>query len=319
MLAQKIQYIQLKCSNLFFRNIFKVLYKLSHTGQAKHNRRFWPYYQVERDANQGLQKIYFKHQLVVDNTQPITPKNTQCMMLATGPSVGQIPQNAFQQADMDYIGLNGAIAMSDVHFAYYVIIDHNFIDSRFDLVKKVLERDCIFYTTPRCLDQILRKVLFNEIRCQFRVIEPITRNEIEPMLGSRQVIDFNQDYIFSAQGIGFSKQVHTAVFDYFTVAYVALQIINALRYETVYLAGLDMNNFAQPRFYEDRENKQPTLLDRSLDATLPAFALAATFFQQQGVQVINLSEQSAVESFTKINPNHIWSDSKINASSDSNN
>jgi hypothetical protein len=58
MIPKKLQTLQLFFSNLCFRNIYKVVYKLSHSNQYKHNRRFWPYYQVERDTENGLQKLF---------------------------------------------------------------------------------------------------------------------------------------------------------------------------------------------------------------------------------------------------------------------
>lgn len=75
-------------------------------------------------------------------------------------SVQQIPPEVFTRSDIDYVGLNGAISMPNVVFKHYVIIDHNFVESRFDLVLKVLNSNCTFYTTPRCLDSILRKFYF---------------------------------------------------------------------------------------------------------------------------------------------------------------
>ena len=60
------------------------------------------------------------------------------------------------------------------------------------------------------------------------------------------------------------------------------------------------------RKYESAENKQPTLLDRSLDFTLPAFDLAAQFFKAQGITVYNLSEHSAVEAFPKVNAKDLF-------------
>jgi hypothetical protein len=56
-------------SNYILRNIYKLIYKYSHPKAYKHNRRYWPYYQVERTPEGDLQKIYIKKQQIVDNTQ----------------------------------------------------------------------------------------------------------------------------------------------------------------------------------------------------------------------------------------------------------
>ena len=293
-------------SNYILRNIYKLIYKYSHPKAYKHNRRYWPYYQVERTPEGDLQKIYFKKQQIVDNTQLDSSPNLKCMLIATGPSVHKLEKSNLQQPNIDYIGVNGAIALNDVKFKYYVIIDHNFTNNRFDLVTKVLSNSsCTLFTTPRCLDLILRKIRFENIICKIKVIEPITENEVERFLGERIRINKVQDYFHMHNNLGFSSHIFNAVFDYFTVAYVALQIAYHLKYKDIYIAGLDMNNFSQPRFYEDKENKQPTMLNQYLDVTLPAFHTAASFLKSQKINVYNLSLESAVDAFEKINPEQL--------------
>jgi Kdo-III transferase WaaZ len=292
--------IRLSIPHLILRNIYKVIYKYSHSKALKHNRRYWPYYAVERNEFTGINKIFFKKQLIVDNTQtPSTQK--KCMLVATGPSIQDIPDSVFQQHDMDYFGVNGAISLTHVHFKYYIIIDHNFTTKRFDLVQKVLKSECIFFTTPRCLDLILRSVKPENIRCQMKVIETITEGKVERLMGHRETVNLDHPYYFTANGKGFSKHIQDAVFDYFTVSYVALQIIHSLAAKEIYLAGLDMNNFNQPRFYENSENKQPTMLDQYIDDVLPAFDLASTFLKTENTHVYNLSPTSAINAFEKLN------------------
>lgn len=288
-------------SNLILRNIYKVLYKYSHPKAYKHNRRYWPYYAVERNQYSGINKIFFKKKLVVDNSIQ-TQAQKKCMLVATGPSIHNIPREMLCREDIDYLGVNGAISLDHVNFKYYVIIDHNFTTKRFDLVTKVLQRDCIFFTTPRCLDLILRQVKPEQIQCQLKVIEPITEGEIERFLGIRERVDLSKPDYFVMNNQGFSMHIQDAVFDYFTVAYVALQIIYSLNAKEIYLAGLDMNNFNQPRFYENSENKQPTMLDQYLKDLLPAFDIGNIFLKSQEIKVYNLSPLSAVNSFEKIDP-----------------
>lgn len=299
--------IQLRLSNLICRNVFKVMYKFSHPKAYKHNRRYWPYYQVERNEHGGIDKVYFKNKLISDNSFVPEQNHPKCMLVTTGPSVKSIPTAAFTRTDVDYMGVNGAISLAHTDFKYYVIIDHNFTENRFDLVQKALQRCQVFFTTPRCLDLILRKLDPSEIPCKIRVIEPITDGKIERFMGPRVDANVNYEHFYFdlVQSKGFAKHIHNAVFDYFTVAYVALQIIHQLEYSNIYLAGLDMNNFNQPRFYEQSGNKQPTMLDYYLqDEILPAFETAACFLKQQNVQVHNFSFESAVNAFTKLDPAH---------------
>lgn len=227
------------------------------------------------------------------------------MLIATGPSIKTLDQEIFKKNDIDYIGVNGAISLNEIKFSRYIIIDHNFIESRFDLVQKVLDTNCIFFTTPRCLDAILRKVDFKNIACQIKTIETIKDNIVEVFLNKEMRIETNKEYFFFRNNLGFSENIFSGVFDYFTVAYVSLQIINNLGYEQVYIAGLDMNNFNKPRFYENIEDKQSTLLDIHTHDVLNAFNTAALFFKEKEVCVFNLSKHSAVDAFEKIDCNNI--------------
>ncbi len=305
-MSQPIISAQRFFSNYILRNLYKFIYKYSHPKSYKHNRRYWPYYQVERSPDGDLQKIYFKKQLIVDNSQLNFSPNRKCMLIATGPSVHQLETSYLQRSDIDYIGVNGAIALSGVKFKYYVIIDHNFTNNRFDLIENVLKTSfCTLFTTPRCLDLILRKIKLENILCAIKVVEPITEGEIERFLGERIRVTETPNYFHIYDRLGFSSHIFNAVFDYFTVAYVALQITYHLKYKDIYIAGLDMNNFSQPRFYENKENKQPTMLNQYLDVTLPAFDAAARFLKSQQINVYNLSQNSAVKAFEKIPPEQL--------------
>ncbi|MDA0695332.1 MAG: lipopolysaccharide biosynthesis protein [Proteobacteria bacterium] len=292
--------------NYILRNIYKFIYKICRPNTYKHNRRFWPLYQVERNITGDLQKVFFRKTLVSDNTSPITPFNKKCMLITTGPSVNTLDPTIFNQNDIDYIGVNGAISLKNIHFSHYIIIDHNFIDCRFDLVQDVLKTDCIFFTTPRCLDMILRRINFQDIHCQIKTIETIKNHLVEVFLDKETTINREHKAFCFSNNFGFSKNIFSGVFDYFTVAYVALQIAYYLDYQEIYLAGLDMNNFSKPRFYENTENKQPTLLDLHIDNVLSAFDNAAHFLSQQNIKVFNLSSDSAVQSFPKIDVNVLF-------------
>lgn len=281
------------------RSIYKLIYKIFFPKSLKHNRRYWPLYAVKRDEQNRIQKIYYRKKLVSDNLAPNHIVNQKCMLIATGPSIQQLDPEILHRPDIDYIGMNGAITLNSVKFSSYVIIDHNFIDSRVDLVKKVLATNCSLFTTPRCLEIILRLIKFEEIICQIKVIETITDDIVETFLGPAKKFDRNENDFFIYNHLGFSQDIFKGTFDYYTVAYVSLQVAHALNYKQIYLAGLDMNNLSQPRFYENSNCQQPTTLNHHLDAIFKAFDTAAAFLKEKKIQVFNLSQQSAIKSFEK--------------------
>jgi len=289
-------------SDAISRRIYKFIYKHSHPRSHRHNRLYWPHYRVERNSQGELERIHFKGQLVVDNTQLECNHNKTCMLVATGPSIRNVNRECFHRSDIDYVGVNGSISLEDVDFSYYVIIDYNFTRNRFDLVEKVLGTRCTLFTIPRCLDLVLRRVEYSRIRCRIKVVELVCEGQIERFFGPKEQVDISKDHFYEYRSFWFSTHIHDAVFDYFTVTYVALQVVCALKYKKIYIAGLDMNNFSQPRFYEGTDNKQSTMLDQYSTVILPAFDAAAMYFQTNNIQAFNLSAASAVQSFEKIAP-----------------
>lgn len=56
-----------------------------------------------------------------------------------------------------------------------------------------------------------------------------------------------------------------------------------------------MTNFSQPRFYETQQNQLPSYLATKVEnLVMPSFALAANVLQQEQIQVINFSPESAI-------------------------
>lgn len=289
--------------SFLFRKIFKYLYKITHSKAYNHNRRYWPYFRIERDQNGFLRKVFYQNQLIANNTYLKTPTNDTCMIVATGPSINHIPKESFQKKNVDYLGLNGAVSLNNARFDYHIIIDYDFITNKFDLVSRILNHpNCILFTTPRCLELILRKYSHKQIRCELKIIEIITENKLERFMDTKVYITKPRPYFYMNENIGFSTEIFDAVYDYYTVAYVALQIAYTLNYKKIFLAGLDMNNFHEPRFYETIENAQPTRLQQDFKAISHAFNVAASFFKNKQIQVFNLSKSSSIDAFTKIDP-----------------
>lgn len=85
------------------------------------------------------------------------------------------------------------------------------------------------------------------------------------------------------------------VVDAGTVMYWALQVLYFLGFKKIYIAGLDLNNFNQPRFYENFNTMLPSFLeDKIKNIVFPAMELASHVFKKDNITVINLSPQSAL-------------------------
>ena len=98
--------------------------------------------------------------------------------------------------------------------------------------------------------------------------------------------------VFAAESrmLGFSQDIRCGIFDAGTVAYWALQIIAYLGFKQLFIAGLDMNNFHQPRFYETEQDRLPTFLaDKVESLVIPAFRHAGAIMKKQQIAIKNLS------------------------------
>ena len=291
-------------TNYFFRVLFKVIFKVISNKEQKHNRRLWPYYSIIRNDDDEIEKVFFNNDLIIDQTHRVinTQHNKDLMLIASGPSIKNLPKTFFTSEKIDYMGVNGSISLDYVKFKYYVIIDHTFIMNKFDLVEKILSLNLTLFTNPRCLDLILRRKKIESIQCKIRIIEMINnKKQKENFMKELKNIDVNSNNFYIKNGFGFSKNSSYAIFDYFTVAYSALQIIYSLNYKNIYLAGIDLNNFSEPRFYENKNNIQKSYLYVNSHLVLQAFDVAAQLLEKEKIKVINLSQDSALECFEKSN------------------
>lgn len=78
-----------------------------------------------------------------------------------------------------------------------------------------------------------------------------------------------------------------------TVAFTALQFALAAAPERILLAGIDLSNDAQPRFYEGRD-RAPSGLSAGLERILDGFALAREQAGRRGIAVTCASPVSAL-------------------------
>lgn len=291
---------------MFFGNRFckwmcKTIYRLSHTSEYKHNKNLWPFFKVCRTASGSIDTVFYK-KYRVDNVSNIenSKKERPLIIMATGPSVGSIDQRFFDDR-FDYIGVNGAIAMTSIPYSWYAIIDRDFVIQRSDFVRDIVSRDgLVLFCTCATLESILSVVAKSDIRCKFHIFESAVGLKIYKFLQATVAFKPDDERFHWHNGIGFSDDIHQALFDYGTVAYTALQIGCALGYEKIYIAGLDMNNFHAPRFYETEHNKLGTRLDKDFDGIIQSFIAARVYCDEHNIKVINLSPDSAVDAFPKM-------------------
>lgn len=294
------------------RTFFKQVYRYSHARPYRHNENLWPYVKIERGEGGEITALWYKHRLVP--IVPLSELHNSCqgdaLLTATGPSINTL---RFENIPvMPTIGVNGSYFLHrQVDFRFYVIVDMGFIDSRPEIVRNVIQQaELTLFTTVHGVARIIDRFGHTAIGCHIAIIEDATCKIYRPLLDSGALwehyclengVVFAEDF----RMCGFSQDIRCGIFDAGTVVYWALQIITYLGFKQLFIAGLDMNDFHLPRFYETDQDRLPTFLpDKVESQVIPAFRHAAAVMKSQRIAIKNLSLNSAIDSktFEKVDP-----------------
>ncbi len=289
---------------------FKLFYRYTHTRAWRHNERLAHGVALDRDAAGRLTGMRIRGRNIacvndlpnlLADTNDAAPETRECHLIATGPSVNAIDYQALPMARV--LGVNGAIALAaqqGVRFDYYCIVDTGFVRNRPDLVERVIDEPLTLFATPIVLWHIAERFGIERIRCRVFLLDdmlfPAGRRAPLPR-ELRALYDPRSLALFDApQPLGFSLDVRRGVFDGRTVAYAGLQVLAALGFKRLYLHGVDLSAAKRtPRFYESATDMQPSYLDDNFaDFIEPSFRHAAALLARRGVDVRNLSLDSAL-------------------------
>jgi len=298
------------------RALFKQLYRYTHCRALRHNENFWPHLAIKRAPEGHVERFVWKRKKINIKPLSVSSSNAGCdfTIVATGPSIKELDFSALQKTV--FIGVNGAYVLSDVvKFSYYIIVDRDFIKERVDIVEKIIsDRELELFITAHCLNDVLNRLGMHNLLCKISIIEDVSYRIYEEKVSPEHYATvYGQQkeltiYASEYQS-GFSWDIRKGIFDAGTVAYWALQISVFLGAKRVFLAGVDMNNFSAPRFYENNENKQPSFLEENFSKLIePAFYNASKDLEKKGVKVYNLSLNSGLSEtiFEKATPDEIF-------------
>ena len=284
---------------------FKLVYRWSHSGAFRHNERLWHGVSIKRDSRGFLNGMSIAgHDSLIENqANLVASQKGECHLIATGPSVNDIDYGALDLHNV--MGVNGAIALQDKHpvrFEYYCIVDAGFVRKRPDLVARVVQQKLTLFATPLVLWYIAQYFPLSQFRCRVFLIEDIQYPACQRALLKHELLSTHPSAdlaLFDEEpALGFSFNIRRGIFDGRTVAYTGLQVLASLGFNTIFMHGLDLLNAAQtPRFYETKENMQPSALDGDFNSFIePSFRHAAPLLSRRGIRVVNLSAQSALGS-----------------------
>lgn len=293
-------------------SIFKQLYRYTHSRALRHNENFWPHITIQRSAQDHIQHLSWHKQQVplVDLCTLRGAVTGDITILATGPSINTLDLNLLSGST--FIGVNGAYRLRDtIKFDYYVIVDRGFVENRFDLVAEVLvDQELVLFTTVHCLNDMLRRFPLKDVKCRLAIIEDLSFKVFQEKIKPQEY----RTHYSGKEGLvlyptepcsGFAWDIRQGIFDAGTVAYWALQISPWLGANRILLAGVDMNNFKAPRFYETEQDKLPSYLESNFESVIqPAFLHASRELKRAGIKTYNLSLNSGLgdEIFTRVTP-----------------
>ncbi|UQY44020.1 sugar glycosyltransferase [Mixta hanseatica] len=296
---------------------FKQIYRYTHPRRYRHNENLWPYIKISRAEQGHIDSLRYRGQPVpLYNLSLLRDERPEKLLIvATGPSVNHTDFSVLQQ--LPAMGLNGAwFKHQEIDFHYYVIVDMTFLDRHMDMVKEVVSQsELIFFTTMHGILKIIDAISLAQIKCRLALIEDACFKIMQPRIFPEEIPDQykEMDAVHldaRHRHIAFSQDIRTGIFDAGTVAFWSLQIAGFMQPKKIIFAGLDMNNFNNPRFYETKQTMLPSFLEEKFTSiVLPAFQLASTVLAKKNISVYNLSAISAIPDniFHKVSPDDVVS------------
>ncbi|WP_231755325.1 hypothetical protein [Bordetella sp. N] len=292
-----------KVGNQRLDRFWRKFYSAMRSRRMQHNRHLWPYVSIKRDATGAIAAFKaFRHSVPLTPFSEAFPEKTELLhLILSGPSIAEIQYDRLPiQSAM---GVNGSIALVrkfDIPFKYYCVIDQNFVRRRIDLMRDVVARDLTLFVTPDVLRYLMQGIAPTTYKCRICVIEVVSERAYQPASTPQDLLALAQACpemaVFDAErALGFSSNLARGVFDADTVAYTALQVMVAGGVKKMYVHGLDLGFSSGRRFYDEGARPETSRLVRNFERMIePSFAHAAHLLQERGVELHNLSLDSAL-------------------------
>lgn len=289
-----------------FRSLIKQVYRYSRARTYRHSEKIWPYVKIKRHDNGSFKEVSIngKHLPIAHIDRFKNPMCKELLILASGPSINHT--NLSELGEMHWCAVNGAVNVlpryADKPLHYYVVVDQGFVTDRIEMIAEVLTNpDVVVFTNVFCMHLIVDLLAFESIKAQLVLLD----DRQLPVYGCKMTAE--QMRLQSKQAdtalnwhekldVGFSLDLKRGYISGGTVVYIALQIACYLGYQKVYLAGVDMKNFQQPRFYETAATRLETKLDLEFETFVyPSFVLAADIYRQNNIEGYNLCLDSGLD------------------------
>ena len=289
-----------------YRSLIKQVYRYTRARSYRHSEKLWPYIGITRDANGCVRESRYlgKAIPVLTLNDVAAIRADDLVIVASGPSMGQLDLNPLIQAD--WMAVNGSPSVleryPDKGLQYYAVIDQGFVQDRIHTIAEILSNPQVtFFTNLFCLRKIYELIGYKNVLAHVVLFEDRQKAVYLPKREFSEMALLAQDSAAQLlwreeHNVGFTRDMYRGYVSGGTVVYFALQIAAALGYKRVFLAGVDMKNFEAPRFYENEQNRLATRLHLEFEQTIyPSFALAAEVYRELGIQAYNLCLDSGLD------------------------
>lgn len=283
--------------NLFSRfkkNIYQIFYWLILPKSKRHLMNLLPTLNIKSDAKDSTIKTIFFRKKEVTKTLPFSNLKKlfddyqYCFLVGEGQSI----QNIYFQKNTPgfFIGTNAAIEIAkqhDIHFNLYIMVDPDFINRRFDIVKDVARRKIPCVLNAPAIKAICEKDAALLKKMTVFLVEEINKQFTEKMLAPKQLVEWlqRQPNITLHQQlthIGFCADIRKGVFDGGIELFWALQIAYFIGFREMAFLGLDL---AKEELKFQPENHYTQIIK-------PSFELVRNLSKKGALKVTNLSLES---------------------------
>lgn len=275
----------------FSRKIVKLAFALLAGRARAHGQDCWPGLKIDTAAGRvlyrGAQAARLSPAALPSGLEEIT-------VVGSGPSIRD--QDLTRLPPRSTILLNGAITLCDRIAPLAIAVeDERFVWRHGAELRRVLaEQDCLFLLSPA----VIRALLSQDRSCLGGRKIALIDNLLKPVNGKRRKPD---DPALRAivrlgtqPGSALSLDPGRGIMPAGTVAFSALQFALAALPRRIGLAGIDLSNAAQPRFYETAGEQAASGIVTGLERILAGFSLAHALAAERGIALACYSPVSAL-------------------------
>lgn len=257
-------------------------------GARAHRQDLWPGLVIDREAGRVIWRG--RPLFTISTADGIIPHNLPMLaVVGSGPSLKT--QRIEALGDGTAILLNGAASLTDRIRPLAIAIEDERFVFRHHAMLAALPRDIPLLLSPAAIRAWAERDPAPLENRRIGLIENLER----PVGGRRRPLSDPalRDTVIRSKSGALSVAPDQGVVITGTVAFSALQFALAARPEAILLAGIDLTNDSQPRFYEGAE-RAPSGLSAGIDRILGGFALARDTAARRGVAMTCASPVSAL-------------------------